>query len=226
MAVINAISDFLLGPCVRRIADSSKTIYLTFDDGPDEKGTPFVLDTLSQHQAHATFFVIGEKAKSQKCWMRRITQNGHAIGNHSLDHNYLRYFSSVKKLRLWISDSEKLLQDMTGQPTVGFRPPAGVRTPPLAKACRELNEPVILWSARYYDSVRPWTQTAALRKMQGFSNGDIVLLHDRQRAGNFGVFQQTLDWFMEALKKDGFQLPPLNRNSCLSAMKSRPVDSQ
>ena len=226
MAVVDVVSDLLLGPCVRRIPDSSNSIYLTFDDGPDEKGTPFVLDTLSQHQARATFFVIGDKARTQKCWVRRIVQNGHAIGNHSLDHNYLRYFSNAQRLRSWICDSEKLLQDMTGQPTVGFRPPAGIRTPPLARVCRDLDEPIILWSTRYYDAVRPWTQAAALKKMQGFSNGDIVLLHDRQRLKNFGVFQQTLDWFIERLKKDGFQLPPLNRNSCLSAMKSRPVDSR
>lgn len=217
--MINTLSDFLLGPCVRQISGSNKSIYLTFDDGPDDKCTPFVLDTLSQHQVHATFFVIGEKAKSHKCWIRRIHQNGHAIGNHSLDHNYLRYFSNLDRLSQWISDSEKLLQDMIGQPTVGFRPPAGIRTPPLAQACRELGEPVILWSTRYYDAVRAWTQHSAMTKMHELTDGAIVLLHDRQRAKNLGVFQQTLDWFIEQLKKDGFQLPPLERSSCLNAMK-------
>lgn len=220
MAVIEKLADKWLGSCVRRITDAGRSVYLTFDDGPDEVGTPFVLDVLAQYQAHATFFVIAEKAKNQKMWIRRMLQNGHAIGNHSLDHAYRPYFASTLKLKNWISDSEKLLQDLTGQPTVGFRPPAGVRTPPLMRACRELNEPVILWNTRFYDAVRPWTRQSALAKMPTVGSGDIILLHDRQRPENFSDFQQTLHWFIDQLQKAGLQLAPLTRTICRKAMLS------
>ncbi|MFL9482483.1 polysaccharide deacetylase family protein [Chitinophagaceae bacterium LWZ2-11] len=63
-----------------------KVLYLTFDDGPHETATPFVLDTLAQYNAKATFFCIGNNAKEHKDIYDRILKDGHGVGNHTLSH--------------------------------------------------------------------------------------------------------------------------------------------
>jgi peptidoglycan/xylan/chitin deacetylase (PgdA/CDA1 family) len=212
-----ALSDSWLGHAVRSLPQELNEIYLTFDDGPDPEGTPAVLDLLHKHQGKATFFVIAEHARLQPQLLQRMLKEGHAIGNHSLDHRYRRYFSDTPKLKEWVSQAEQQLQELCGQPTVGFRPPAGLRTPPLAKALTELNEPMILWSTRYYDSVWGWPLKAARAHWTELAQNNIVLLHDRQRRKNLSEFLKTLDWFLNELKQQDFSLRALSRWQCLSA---------
>ena len=68
------------------IPDSEDSIYLTFDDGPTEKVTEFVLDELSKYNAKATFFCIGKNVKRNPKIYKRIIKEGHSVGNHSFSH--------------------------------------------------------------------------------------------------------------------------------------------
>src|SRR3954464_6968769 len=97
---------------IRSLPTQTKNIYLTFDDGPDPVGTPAVLDVLKAKNAKSTFFLIAEKARAYPAVVERIQREGHAIGNHSLDHLYRRYFSGRRKLGHWIADAEQVFAEM------------------------------------------------------------------------------------------------------------------
>jgi len=83
---------------------TGKVVYLTFDDGPDNKNTPAILDILADENVKATFFVTGRHAELYPDMLRRIYKEGHAIGNHSYDHDYSRLYPSAAN---YIKEMEK-----------------------------------------------------------------------------------------------------------------------
>ncbi len=226
MGIRHSVSDYFLGPCLRSIPAIGQEIYLTFDDGPDVETTPAILDLLAKHGVKATFFLVAENAQTFKPLARRIWQDGHGIGNHSLNHAYRPFFRSRRTLMQWVRDSSEILADLLGVAPSGFRPPAGVRTPQLGSVVQELNEPLILWSHRYYDAVWTWTKKAARSKMHNLSAGHIVLLHDRQRPTHRDIFLRTLDWYLESVRGMGFSFQPLERELCVNAaltLRGKPI---
>lgn len=193
----------LFGPCLRRIEPTPgapRSLYLTFDDGPDPAGTALTLDVLARHGAKATFFVVAERARAHPDLLRRIKAEGHAVGNHSLDHKQSTYFRGEAKLYAWIRDAESLLRDLLGEATVGFRSPNGIRTPPLDRVLGRLGLPLIHWNVRFYDAVWPWTEKRALASLATTAPGSIVLLHDRQKPGNSGLYLKTLEAYVREAK--------------------------
>src|SRR5690606_13897689 len=71
---------------VWRMPDKHPVLYLTFDDGPVDGPTDFVLETLAQYKARATFFCIGDNIRKHEHVFRRIVDSGHAVGNHTFNH--------------------------------------------------------------------------------------------------------------------------------------------
>lgn len=211
----------ILGTPVRAIPSvSEKTIYLTFDDGPDPYSTPAVLKLLEARKVPATFFVVAEKARRSPGLISEIRAGSHAFGNHSLDHRYSPFFKGLRTMRDWIRRSEDELTEITGAATVGFRPPAGVRTPELASALRELEMPLILWNTRFYDTAFAWNARAAHNSARRITPGSIILLHDRQNARNLPMFLRTLDTYIDELRQGGFEFRPLSRKICFNAVRN------
>ena len=196
---------------VRRLPTREKTLFLTFDDGPHPTCTPAVLRCLEAHRARATFFLVAERAERQPSLTSEILSAGHAVGNHSLDHRYRHFFTTRAKTLQWISRGESLLAALTGAPTVGFRSPAGVRTPPLHWALRQLGMPLIHWSVRFFDTRFAWTAKKALGSLGAAQSGDIVLLHDCHEGTSRTVFMETLSAYLSAATSAGFRfaaIPP------------------
>ncbi len=207
------ISDSLLGPALRRIPNQENKIFLTFDDGPLPPSTSMVLEILKKHGAYASFFVIAERARQAPELIQRMIQDGHSIGNHSFDHAYSPFFShSLQVLQDWIARADQVLSEL-GVESIGFRPPNGIRTPPLMRALKALNEPLILWQVRFYDAVWPWTEKKARRAVEDLTTGDIILLHDAQRPSRQAEFLSTLDVFISLAQKRGFQFVALPSNA-------------
>jgi peptidoglycan-N-acetylglucosamine deacetylase len=210
-----SLSDSIFGPCIRKIPTASKTLYLTFDDGPVLEMTDGVLDVLAKHRAGATFFLVAERVRKEAAVSRRILKDGHTIGNHSLDHRYGPFFSSAESLKRWVLMAKTELEQSLGVPTVGFRPPAGVRTPPLRRILSELGEPLVLWDKRCYDSVFSWSLNDARSMLRDMENGTIILLHDRQSITRFPGFIRTLDAFLSEANANGFSFARLDRGVCV-----------
>jgi cellulose synthase/poly-beta-1,6-N-acetylglucosamine synthase-like glycosyltransferase/peptidoglycan/xylan/chitin deacetylase (PgdA/CDA1 family)/spore germination protein YaaH len=97
-------------------------IALTFDDGPDPKWTPAILDILKQENVPATFFVIGKNGEADPDLLRRLVNEGHEIGNHTFTHPNLGEIpGSLADLEL--NATQRLIESETGRSTVLFRPP-------------------------------------------------------------------------------------------------------
>ncbi len=195
---------------IRRISTNTKSIFLTFDDGPTAETTPHVLDLLEKHNAKATFFVIGKKADNLSHLITRMKTEGHVVLSHSIDHSYSNYFLSAKNIGQWMKNSMEHLQQLSGQAQHGFRPPAGVLNPPLLKASQDLQLPIILWNQRFFDSVFKLTPVKIQKRLHQLRAGDIVLLHDCQKKNNRTTFLNALELLMTSLKSEGFDFQAID----------------
>ncbi len=100
------------------------TRYLTFDDGPDPRHTPRLLDLLAKHGVHASFFLVGQKVERYPELVERIVAEGHMLGNHSYSHWSFKRMTTRKKLNEILSTDE-LLRHFDGQAHHRMRPPHG-----------------------------------------------------------------------------------------------------
>jgi peptidoglycan/xylan/chitin deacetylase (PgdA/CDA1 family) len=197
---------------IRNLPQFDEQIFLTFDDGPEPGSTERVLEVLDRHQVHATFFLIATKARENMRLVGEILRLRHAIGDHSLDHRYRNYFRSTAGIERWLNAGAREWQRLgLKDQIVGFRPPAGICTPPLLRAVGRLGWPVILWNARFYDAALPWTEAGALKSALSISGGSIVLLHDRQSPNRISNFCQVLERYILALKDRGFEMASLSK---------------
>ncbi len=155
-------------------------IALTFDDGPDLQ-TKEVLDLLKLWEVKATFFLIGMKIASHKEVVKRMVQEGHAIGNHSWMHSSLFPLQGSKRIRTSLVETRRAIEQVTGVPNNLFRPPFGVTNPIIAKALKGLSFKVVGWSVRSLDTKNEPTEVVFKRIQSKIKGGDIILLHDTSK---------------------------------------------
>ncbi|HEY5892969.1 MAG TPA: glycosyltransferase [Chthoniobacterales bacterium] len=180
-------------------------VTITFDDGPDPKWTPQILDILKQRGIHATFFLVGSQAEKYPWLVRRILAEGHCIGNHTYTHGNLGIMSD-QQVRLELNATQRLIETITGRSTSLFRPPYNAdsqpSTPeelsPLAIA-EDLNYLIVLEAIDPEDWARPGTAEIVNRVRQQRHLGNIVLLHDAggDRSQTVAALSQILDYLQE-----------------------------
>src|SRR6185369_16610310 len=107
---------------VQRTGDRPGLIALTFDDGPDPRWTPAILEILKREQVPATFFIIGKNGQASPDLVRRIVEDGHEVGNHSFTHPNLGEIP-LSLVELELNATQRLIESETGRSTVLFRPP-------------------------------------------------------------------------------------------------------
>lgn len=153
-------------------------VLLTFDDGPDEKYTPVVLDVLNKEGIKAVFFLIGKNAEQHPGLVRRIIAEGHVIGNHSYSHAGQLPFFSRKNFQHEIIHCSEVFRNITGLRPRLFRPPFGVTTPRYAKVLSRMDMVSVGWSLRTMDTVMKEASQLAEKVGNSVKGGDIILLHD------------------------------------------------
>jgi peptidoglycan-N-acetylglucosamine deacetylase len=163
---------------------------LTYDDGPNDPHTLHLLDLLAQHQAKATFFLIGRYARQRPEIVRAIRAAGHVIGNHTDTHPNLILVSG-RRLRQELESCRRALEDAAGEPIRWFRPPFGGRRPNVLRTARGLGMEPVMWSVTGFDwNAKSADQivTTVVRQIEGRkrSQSEIVLLHDGSHRG-FGT---------------------------------------
>jgi len=155
---------------------------LSYDDGPNDPHTQNLLDLLAEHQAKATFFLIGKYIRQRPDLVRAIRSAGHAIGNHTESHPNL-IFTPASRVKEELESCSKALQDATGEATSWFRPPFGGRRPEVLRIARKLGLQPVMWSVTGYD----WSAESSraiinkvVKQVEGRSRkrGEIILLHD------------------------------------------------
>jgi peptidoglycan-N-acetylglucosamine deacetylase len=152
-------------------------VALTFDDGPDPKFTPGLLDSLDHAGILATFFWIGDRAVAHRDLARRVRAAGHSVGSHSSCHLAPSH-RSEKVLRSDYLDGRRAVEEAIGEPTSLFRPPFGAITPQSVIAIRRLGLEPWLWSVDSGDWRPGATATELLVGLSGIPGGSVVLLHD------------------------------------------------
>ena len=171
------------GDTVYHGPDEGGRVFLTFDDGPDPRFTPLILDILAQASAYATFFVVGEDAIRFPSLVRRIAQEGHEVANHTWRHRHPWAISSGVA-RQEVSFGSAALADLLGRSPRYFRPPHGRLRRCMMDQARELGQTVVMWSLSGVDW-GPWGGAARIaRRLRTAKGGDIVLLHDAWRGYN------------------------------------------
>ncbi len=193
---------------INHILTKTLTIFLSFDDGPDPKVTPALLELLDDLDAKGTFFVVGERALRYQDLTRWLLERGNAIGDHSWDHKFKNFFRSDAQLRAWIERGQRELSAVIGQRPLGFRSPAGVKTPPLRRVLTQLAIPCIHWNKRFFDTNFIFNPKRAARAAEKLHSGDILLLHD----GNCpdpNTFLDGVTTLINLGKQRGFQFRAL-----------------
>ncbi|MFO0586577.1 MAG: polysaccharide deacetylase family protein [Polyangiaceae bacterium] len=159
--------------------EGARGVALTFDDGPSPKSTPQILDLLDEAKAKATFFVIGRKAENHPDLVREILRRGHAVAMHSYGHDRLFSLKGARYVRDDLKKACDVLQEITGDRPLLFRPPIGHTNPTIARVVKEMGLEVIGWSVRALDGVAAADpKNVAARVKRGLEDGAIVLMHD------------------------------------------------
>ena len=201
----------LFGPALGRISGDRKVVALTFDDGPNPDATPLILDTLAEKGVRATFFVLGSHAERWPDLVRRMSQEGHQLGNHGYFHRKLQFrspFYVSRDIRLGIRAIKR-----AGAPAPRyFRAPHGFRSPWTTPIARAYGERTVGWSLGVWDSDRPGVDEIVRRTLEGVSPGSIVLLHDGDGYNPDGDRMQTaaaLPHIIDRLKEQGYEFATL-----------------
>jgi peptidoglycan/xylan/chitin deacetylase (PgdA/CDA1 family) len=184
------------------------SVALTFDDGPDPEVTPRVLDMLGECSARATFFTIGRNVADNLPLARRIVADHHELANHSWQHSRFQNFYNRSTQAADLSRSAGLIREITGADTEPlYRPPVGLKSPPLARAAHERNLTMIGWSVHGRDTMQQDAARIAAGILKRIVPGDIVLLHDGHDLPNRHRLagMQALPLILRGLQERGLQ---------------------
>lgn len=201
----SALVRRLFSGFVWEVPANGKVVYLTFDDGPTPHITEWVLHQLSNFNAKATFFVIGNNVTSHPGIFAKITAAGHAIGNHTYNHvnGWKTFFED------YIEDTHEAERKISEHyPDFNrkklFRPPYGKISRKQAAALRNGGYRLIMWdvlSADFDTAISP--QQCLDNVLKNVRSGSIVIFHDSTKA--FPNLEYALPRVLEFLQKEGYR---------------------
>jgi peptidoglycan/xylan/chitin deacetylase (PgdA/CDA1 family) len=163
----------------------ARGVALTFDDGPDPKTTRQVLDALDAAKAKATFFVIAEKAEAHPDVIRELVLRGHQVGLHGYAHDRLFSLRSEERVRHDLERGMRVLEEITGERPLFFRPPIGHTNPIIARVADALDLVTVGWTVSARDGLRDAVPRAIVNRVRRrLEDGAIVLMHDASERGS------------------------------------------
>ncbi|SET63581.1 Peptidoglycan/xylan/chitin deacetylase, PgdA/CDA1 family [Natronincola peptidivorans] len=203
---------------LRGSANTTK-IALTFDDGPNPKYTPQILDVLKQQGVPATFFVMGSRVERHPEIVQRIAQEGHVVANHTWIHPDLSKVPQVTLLSE-MQRTEDIIHKVTGLRTSLMRPPYGRVNPEGIEKLRDMNYKVINWSVDSVDWRDQDVDQILINTLPGVRQGGILLFHD---AGGDqqtrGATAAALPEIIHTLRSQGYEFVTVDELLNLPAYK-------
>ena len=158
-----------------------KTIYLTFDAGYENGCTARILDVLQKHNAPAAFFLVGNYLEKNGDLVRRMVEEGHIVGNHTMHHKDMSKLNDPEVFGRELRDLEDLFREVTGKELPRYyRPPQGVYSEENLKMAQEMGYKTVFWSLAYADwdnEKQPTREQAFSKLLPRIHNGAVVLLH-------------------------------------------------
>jgi peptidoglycan/xylan/chitin deacetylase (PgdA/CDA1 family) len=173
-----------------------KEVWLTFDDGPTPEVTPWILRVLKNQEVKATFFLVGKEIKQYPELLKKIQQQGHAIGNHSYSH-----FNGWKsKNKKYLSDIKKCDQLIPGNTL--FRPPYGKLTFNQIKNLKKKYK-IILWDILSLDYEKKITPKKIKENvLENINPGSIIVFHNNHKA--YKKIYNNLEDIIIKIKSKGY----------------------
>ena len=191
---------------------TEKVIAISFDDGPDPVNTLQLLETLNENAVEAAFFCIGHEIEENRFLLKKMSAEGHLIGNHSFSHSF--WFDMLSSIKME-DDLQKMNKEAFGaineRPKL-FRPPYGVTNPNLAKAIKSGNFIPVGWSVRTMDTVIKSEDKLLKKSLAGLAPGAVYLFHDTSKAT-----VSILPEFLKQVKSAGYRVVRLDKMLNLQA---------
>ena len=186
-------------------AGDEHDVALTFDDGPDPKWTPQVLEILKEKNVKAAFFLVGRQAEQYPGLVKRIVAEGHEIGNHTYTHaNLAELMATPKAVELELNATQFLVQSITGRKTTLFRPPYNADShptrleelAPLKLVQDDLGYLIVMENIDTEDWTRPGADMILQHVKELRHDGNIVLMHDAggNRQQTVEALPRIIDW--------------------------------
>lgn len=175
----------------------AKCIALTFDDGPSIY-TGQLLDTLKQHHAHASFFLVGQNVVKHKDLVERMYKEGHTVGNHTWSHKTLPYLSPAA-IDSELNQNNSAIAAIIGKKPDYMRPPNGAIGPNVYSSIKRLNMTAIMWSVDTRDWADRSSDVVYNRVVSGTKPGAIIILHDIHKTSVDAVPR-----ILKTLQKQGY----------------------
>ena len=180
-----------------------KVLYLTFDAGYENGCTEKILDILKKHDAKAAFFLVGNYIEKNADLVRRMVEEGHIVGNHTMHHPDMSKISEKEAFFKDLQDLETLFLDTTGKEMPKFyRPPQGIYSEANLKMAKELGYKTVFWSLAYVDwnnDSQPTREQALSKLLPRTHDGAVVLLHSTSRTN-----AEILDELLTKWKEMGY----------------------
>ena len=184
-------------PIPQEISPNLPVVALTFDDGPNPRFTPQILDILYEHQVPATFFLVGQQMEGQGWLVRKIAASGHEIGNHTNSHPDLTTLEEPQILEEIQKTQDKLREILPDYTMKFLRPPYGRQN---ETVCQSSPLPLILRNVDSGDWEDPQAEAIYAAVMENIQDGDIVVFHDDNPET-----VKALKQILPALKARGYQ---------------------
>jgi peptidoglycan/xylan/chitin deacetylase (PgdA/CDA1 family) len=193
----------------------TKTIALTFDDGPHAQFTPQLLEVLERYQVKASFFWLGICVERSPAIARSVWQQGHWIGLHGYRHDAFPRLSaaelkeSLARTQRAIAQACHLDLDYVQHHIRDVRPPNGMFTPQTLTYLAQWNYRPVMWSVVPEDWVRPGVEIVIQRVLQQIQNGSLVVLHDGYCGGE--DVAATVDQLIPQLQQQGYKFVTIDQ---------------
>ena len=185
-----------------------KVIYLTFDAGYENGCTAQILDILEKHQVPAAFFLVGNYLQKNADWVRRMVEEGHIVGNHTMHHPDMSKISDKTAFEKELLELESLFKEITGENMPKYyRPPQGIYSESNLKMAQDLGYETVFWSLAYADwdnQKQPTAEFAFSKLLPRTHNGAVVLLHSTSKTN-----AAILDELLTRWKEQGYRFGTL-----------------
>ena len=197
----NAGRDQLKAYNAAYIGDTSrKVLYLTFDAGYENGSTEKILDVLKAQQVPAAFFLVGNYMEKNADLVRRMVEEGHIVGNHTMHHYDMSKLTEQSAFAKELKDLEILFQEITGKEMPKFyRPPQGLYSEENLKMAKDLGYKTVFWSLAYVDwnnDDQPSREEALGKLIPRTHPGAVVLLHSTSKT-NAEVLEELIGKWKE-----------------------------
>ena len=162
---------------IQRVSATPGQFVLTYDDGPDPRYTPGILEVLDEFDATATFFVLMSKVRRNPELLREVKAAGHEIGLHGIDHQRLTKFNA-REVTERTAAGKADLEDVLGSDVTWMRPPYGAQKFSTWRALRKADVTPVMWSGTFWDWKDMAHEARVAKAVSTASPGVLLLAHD------------------------------------------------